>query len=259
MPGNETVGCAEVRPELLGYQRGRLAPALTTAIEAHLDGCPACARAATAEEVLTDLLERGLPQHPASLALKRRLAAQWRPAPPERARWWRGWPGLAPALAVALVLVVVTPLAHRWTADGPGPATLAGEAVNDHLRIVSGQRPLEVEAGGIHQVKPWFAGKLDFAPVVLGGDTADFPLQGGAVEYFLDRRAAVFVYKRRLHTVTLLVVRAEGLPWPAAGQRSSRSERGFNVVLWRAGELGYALVSDVDARELAELAGRLAG
>jgi hypothetical protein len=27
--------------------------------------------------------------------------------------------------------------------------------------------------------------------------------------------------------------------------------------MWRRGELGYALVSDVDARELRELAGRL--
>jgi anti-sigma factor RsiW len=136
---------------------------------------------------------------------------------------------------------------------------MVGEAVNDHLRIVSGQHALEVEAGGIHQVKPWFAGKLDFAPVVTFGDDAEFPLQGGAIEYFLDRRAAVFVYKRRLHTVSLLVFRAEGLPWPAGGRRSTEAERGFNVVLWRWGELGYALVSDLDAPELAELAGRLAG
>ena len=35
--------------------------------------------------------------------------------------------------------------------------------------------------------------------------------------------------------------------------------RGFNVILWREGELGYALVSDVDARELARLGEKLAG
>ena len=53
--------------------------------------------------------------------------------------------------------------------------------------------------------------------------------------------------------------RADGLPWPAGGRRSTRVERGFNVVLWRAGELGYTLVSDLDAQELSELADRLAG
>jgi anti-sigma factor RsiW len=36
-------------------------------------------------------------------------------------------------------------------------------------------------------------------------------------------------------------------------------DRGFNVILWRAGDLGYALVSDLDARELADLGSRLAG
>jgi anti-sigma factor RsiW len=262
MRSSRPVECAEVRRELLDYQRGRLEPERTAAIRAHVDDCPACAREAAAEDALTDLLERGLPQHPASLAFKRRLAAHWPPAAaPVQARWWRRWPALTPALAVALVLVVGTPLSYEWATrqGGRHTAGMVAEAVNDHLRLVSGHHALEVEAGGIHQVKPWFAGKLDFAPVVAFGGDAEFPLQGGAVEYFLDRKAAVFVYKRRLHTVSLLVFRADGLPWPAGGRRSTRVERGFNVVLWRAGELGYTLVSDLDAQELSELADRLAG
>jgi anti-sigma factor RsiW len=36
------------------------------------------------------------------------------------------------------------------------------------------------------------------------------------------------------------------------------AERGFNVIMWRRGELGYALVSDVDARELRQLAAKMA-
>jgi anti-sigma factor RsiW len=129
--------------------------------------------------------------------------------------------------------------------------------VNDHLRVLDGRRPLDVESGGLHQVKPWFQGRLDFAPVVAFAGDDEFPLKGGAVDYFLDRKAAVFVYGRRLHTVSLVVLRAEGLTWPATPQRMS--ERGFNVVLWRAGDLGYALVSDVDAGELSMLAARLGG
>ena len=35
--------------------------------------------------------------------------------------------------------------------------------------------------------------------------------------------------------------------------------RGFNVRLWQAGGLGYALVSDVDGADLAQLAARLGG
>src|SRR6185369_13609046 len=87
-----------------------------------------------------------------------------------------------------------------------------------HLRVLVSEHPLEIESGGMHQVKPWFTGRLDFAPVVpfLGDD--EFPLQGGAVGYFLDRKAATFVYKRRLHTISLFVFRADGLSFPTRGQ-----------------------------------------
>jgi anti-sigma factor RsiW len=261
MRSSRPVECAEVRAALIDYQRGRLQPAPADAIRTHLDDCPACARAAAAEDALTDLLDHRLPQHPASPALKRRLAAGWPTAAPAPPPWWRRRIGLAPALAAALVLLVLAPLSYEWAGVRRGwdRAGVVAEAVNDHLRIVSGHHPLEVEGGGIHQVKPWFTGKVDFAPAVTFEGDADFPLQGGAVEYFLDRKAAVFVYRHRLHTVSLLVVRTEGLPWPAGPGRSTRVERGFNVVLWRMGDLGYALVSDLDAQGLSELAGRLGG
>jgi len=86
------------------------------------------------------------------------------------------------------------------------------------------------------------------------------------VGYFMDRKTATLVYARRLHSISVFVFRADGLPWPRAGlERQGRLEihrtasRGFNVLLWREGELGYALVSDVDPRDLALLATKLAG
>jgi anti-sigma factor RsiW len=151
----------------------------------------------------------------------------------------------------------------RATGDA---APLVGEAVTDHLRVLTSQNPLEIRSGGIHQVKPWFEGRLDFAPVVRFAGDDEFPLQGGSVGYFLDRKAAVFVFKRRLHVVTLLVFPAQGMPWPTRGLTAlgdarayAAASRGFNVLLWREGDQGYALVSDVDTPELTRLALRLAG
>ncbi len=86
-------------------------------------------------------------------------------------------------------------------------------------------RPLDVESGAIHQVRPWFAGKVDFAPAVLFPGDADFPLRGGTVERSLDRQAAVLVYARRLHPVSLLVFQANGSRpsgAPASAARTSR-------------------------------------
>ncbi len=221
------------------------------------------------DRALRDALTR-LPRHSAPAELKARLAARYDVASTSagarpRARSARNF-GFA--FAAAIALLVVGAAFVRRTGDVPSDATaqLVTEATNDHLRILYGEHPLEVASGGIHQVKPWFAGKLDFAPVIAFEGDDEFPLQGGAVAYFVDRKAAAFVYKRRLHTLSLFVFRAAGLPWPQRGlepigrvKAQSSNERGFHVLMWRDGELGYALVSDVDPRDMRELAAKLAG
>ena len=40
------------------------------------------------------------------------------------------------------------------------------------------------------------------------------------------------------------------------GGMSAKDERGFTTILWRRGALGYALVSDIDRRELTSLAAK---
>jgi anti-sigma factor RsiW len=257
--------CEEARSQLLDYQRGLLASAAHEAVRAHLDECPQCAHEEAVERNLSEALERRLPQYAAPFGLKRRLTAGW-PAPssarPRRHRQWRSAltaAGLAAALA--LLVVLVQPSVRPPLVDGA--SALALEAVNDHLRILEPGRRLEVQSDDVHQVRPWFAGRLDFAPIVPFAGDGDFPLRGGAIERFLDRRAAVFVYGRRLHTVSLLVFRSDGLPWPEgedSGMRrtASLTVRGFNVLLWRERDLGYALVSDLNAAELRALGTRLA-
>jgi anti-sigma factor RsiW len=239
-----------------------LRPEVESEVAGHLAGCAGCAREEAIEHALTGVLDR-LPQRAAPLALKRRLAAQWpAPVPARRGRWLRR---LVPALAVAAALLVALPVSYQL-GQSARPAAMVAEAVNDHLRLLASQHPLDIESSNFHQVKPWFEGRLDFAPLVgfLGDD--QFPLKGGAVGYFLDRKAAVFVYQRRLHVISLFVFRGDGLPWPSrglkslAGLRGSETvSRGFSVLLWRSGELGYALVSDVDPAELGRLALKIAG
>jgi anti-sigma factor RsiW len=254
------VNCDEVRLNLRDHQRGRLGATAVDDLHAHLATCPDCAHVAIAEQELTDVLERRLSQHPASFALKRRLAAQWPREAPKPA-WWHAWrPAPLAALALAaLVLAVVPVVYYQRTASREASAAQAmvAEAVNDHLRVLSSPQPVQIESGGLHQVKPWFEGRLDFAPVVTFEGDADFPLKGGALGYFFDRKAAVFVYTRRLHPISLFVFRADGLRWPAGDGAITTDERGFTVVVWRQAALGYALVSDVDRRELTSFAGKL--
>jgi anti-sigma factor RsiW len=242
--------CKQARELNLEGVRGTLSPELAAELDAHRSTCARCRADAEAERVLDDALETKLPQYAAPMALKRKLAVSW-PAGPSPARTPSRVRRLAApiALAVGLALAVgsATGFVVQRRADW---SRLEGESVNDHLRVLEGAELAQV-TGGLHEVKPWFGGRLDFAPMVRFAGSADFPLQGGAVEPFLDRRAAVFVYKRRLHAASLFVVRADGLAFPA----TSRTEtvRGFNVVMWKEADQGYALVSDLSLPELLEL------
>ncbi|HXA98115.1 MAG TPA: zf-HC2 domain-containing protein [Candidatus Dormibacteraeota bacterium] len=255
--------CEDAQSLLLDAQRGRLAAEARARLDAHVRTCAACTHEVAAEQLLSEALEARLPQHAAPVALKRRLAAAWPdPAAPARPSI-RGRRWLVPGLAVAAMLLLALPLYYPRAGDRS--TVMVAEAVNDHLRVLTSQHPLDIESGGMHQVKPWFEGRLDFAPVVRFLGDQDYPLQGGAIGYYLDRKAAVFVFHRRLHAISLLVFPAEGLPWPRGDlRRVGRADayvsasRGFNLVLWRDGELGYALVSDVDAPELIGLAAKLA-
>ena len=134
------------------------------------------------------------------------------------------------------------------------------------MRVVASTHPLDVESGGIHQVKPWFTGRIDFAPRVAFSGDGDFPLVGGSLGYVFDRKAAVLVFKRRCTPSRCWCFRPTGSP----GRRSRRctvgrlsvvaqSRRGFSVLLWRDGDLGYALVSDVARADLETLATKIAG
>jgi len=259
--------CHDVRDQLLDFQQGRLAPDLVTGVRRHLDGCGDCAHADLVERELTQVLERRTPQYSAPVALKRKLAANWPAsapaAPRSRGRSWLRL-SLPAALAGAALLLVVPSVRELVTPKSEGAQIMVGEAVNDHVRMLQSQRPLEVESSGLHQVIPWFSGKLDFAPGIRFAGDEEFPLRGGAVGYFVDRKAAALVYGRRLHSISLFVFKADGLPWPTARlEPAGRAEvyrtsaRGFNVLLWRDGELGYALVSDVNAADLLLLASKL--
>jgi anti-sigma factor RsiW len=225
------------------------------------------------ERALDAALEKHLPRYRPSAAFERRLRERLVVADTTVASargpalGWRALvvsalrAGLVP-FASALGAAALVVLALRLGAPRP-PAddwSLVDEAVSDHLRVVASTRPPEIESGGIHQVKPWFTGRVDFAPRVAFAGDDDFPLVGGSLGYVRDHKAAVFQFRRRLHAITLLVFPAAGVPWPgreivslAGREVVERASRGFSVLLWRDADLGYALVSDVARAELETL------
>jgi anti-sigma factor RsiW len=263
--------CASARELLHDLRRGRLDPVRAAQIRAHLEACAGCAGEEAAEAALDEALAERLPRYPAPSALRRRVeelaSASWG-APPAARPPRRSRPALrrvlGPAAVAAMALLTAGVLYQQHLRiRGEAVDRLADDVVTDHLRLLASAHPHDLESSLNHEVKPWFEGRLDFAPVVPG-DRGELRLLGGAVGYVLDRKAAVMSYALRRHRVTLLAFPSAGISWPGANRTAggvpayAAYRRGFGVVLWRAGDLAYALVSDVNAKELEALAAQLA-
>ena len=255
--------CRTTRLLFSDAQNGRLALDNLKQRQLHLRACDPCSQAEQTESALTRVLRDRLPGHPASAALRNRLEARWL-ASPRRVALPRLRSVLVP-IGVAAALVLAMSLGFSMGKRRGDPMALLGtEAVNDHLRMLEGEAPLQVQASDLHQVKPWFAGKLDFAPPITFKGDDDYPLLGGQVARFLERRVACFVFARRLHKISLFVVPKQDLAGPresptgfAATPEQSFTSRGFSVVSWERGELAYLLVSDLNTAELLELGRRI--
>jgi anti-sigma factor RsiW len=130
-------------------------------------------------------------------------------------------------------------------------ALLVRQVRDSHVRSLLAAHLYDVESSDQHTVKPWFAGRLDFAPWVSNLADEGFRLLGGRLEYFDNRPVAALVFKRRDHVINLLT-------WPEAkaaanGPHLDRLE-GHQIVHWSAGGMTYWAVSDLNAAELQDFA-----
>jgi len=112
---------------------------------------------------------------------------------------------------------------------------------------------VDVTSSDQHTVRPWFNGKIDFAPPVADFAASGFPLVGGRVDYIGGRPVAALVYRHDRHLVNVFIWPAGGAP---AGQQEFSSQ-GYHLVRWNDADLEYWAVSDLNARELAVLAALL--
>ncbi len=221
---------------------GELPIADSIEMEGHVRTCPVCAaeyrRALALRSALRDRSFLASPPPGLEGRVRAALRRSW--GEPRR-------PVLRDALALAAMLVLGVALG-RFLLPGAGRWPAGSDAfVEGHIRALAAGPLTQVASSDHHTVKPWFAGKLDFSPVVPELAADGFPLEGGRVDRVAGRPAAVLVYRRGNHLIGLFeTVSAGGRP---AGVSTSGT-RGFHVARWRAGDLDFAAVSDMDEKEL---------
>jgi anti-sigma factor RsiW len=237
--------CDASRRLLEAYVDGELELVPHLEVESHLQTCAACARAAENLRAGRSLLRDALPRHAAPAGLTRRIRADLPASPAEPSRRGAGprlgrFLVMVGSLAAALVFGIYVGSHRRID-------RLTDDAVSDHVRSLQAGHLTDVVSTDQHTVKPWFAGKIDFAPPVIDLASVGFPLVGGRLDLIDHRTAAAIVYRRRQHAINLFVWPVDGLPVPPTRQ-SERS--GYNLVRWSESDLNFLAVSEIPANEL---------
>jgi anti-sigma factor RsiW len=233
---------------------GELDAAEAAQLATHRAGCPVC-RAAEAELAQARELLQGDLYQPVPDDVRARLLARLDLAPPRPAPTWRfrvvgdfaAWRpstlgfGLGAACAAALMLFVLS----------PAEQSLTEQVVAGHVRALQPGHLEDVLSDDRHTVKPWFDGRIDFAPPVKDLAAQQFPLKGGRLDYIGGRPVAALVYQRDKHVIDLFVRPA------AAGTvvaPETAEKNGYNVVHWVQDGMAFWAVSDVERNQLRNFA-----
>lgn len=148
------------------------------------------------------------------------------------------------AIAVLAIVFVVDPWSARVSSIDQQ------QILDSHVRSMMADHLVDVPSSDRHTVKPWFQGKLNFAPPVPDLAAEGFLLAGGRLDVIDGKPAAALVYRRRSHIINLWI-----RPVDAAdtGILSSTRE-GFHLLSWKRKRMLYWAVSDLNLLELREFA-----
>ena len=243
--------CEQTQTQLHGYLDGELDALSAASFEKHLETCPDCKQSLAAEEALRQSIQKaGLYERaPVSLRVsllgKPESRSAVTPFPAPRVFDWR-W------LAAAAVFLLAVLVGWRQLQPSRGlneTQLMAASLVDAHLRSLQPGHLTDVESTDQHTVKPWFDGRIDFAPPVRDFANEGFPLLGGRLDVAGGRTVAALVYGRRKHIINVFVEKAPSEDyWKGEGE-----SRGYHWLAWQQSGFSICAVSDVAPTDLGQL------
>jgi len=202
-------------------------------IERHVAGCAQC-QALEPEPLGAHATRFAAPE-----LLRRRVLRALEGERPASRFWLGALSGsLGTALAAALAFLLILP---------PSAASLADAVTDAHARAMMANQTIMVASSDHHTVKPWFASHVPLSPPVVDFASEGFVLAGGRIDSIAGHDSAVIVYRHGRHVLDLFVWADSHERLPQSGMR-----HGYRIAFWKAHDLDYAAVSDVDANEFAK-------
>jgi anti-sigma factor RsiW len=245
--GRSDVDCTLHRHLLEAYLDGELGFERTLELEAHLASCPGCSTEVQSWKGIRAAMQDSGLYHRAPAHLESKLRAM---LPGEtlggKASWFQGWIWAAAGAALATAVLLIS-----FATSRPSAVSASQLIVASHIRSLLADHLMDVVSTDQHTVKPWFDGKLDFAPPVQDFAAEGYPLAGGRLDYLENRKVAVLIYRRALHVINLYV-------WPAKDSGSSpigvQTIQGYNLLSWKKNGFELRAVSDLNTAELRDFA-----
>ncbi len=249
--------CREVRVAVSALVDDELSGEQKRLVEEHLASCAACSTIAEDyRRIGRSLKAAAFKSAPADMAERIRLQIA-RETVDDRSPAVGGWKSYA-SQAAALLLVAGLSATAAWHLATTRSAqnSLQGDILSAHVRSLLQDRPTQIASSDRHTVKPWFIGRLDYAPPVRDLTPEGFPLTGARLDFVGDRRVASIIYMRRQHVINLFV-------WPADAGAAAESEpsavKGYNALTWTADGVVHWAISDLNLPELRRFQSLLAG
>ena len=237
-----------IRELLHAYVDGELDLANARQTERHLESCPDCRGAEKAIHELRSALASKTTAYRAPAHLRRNVRAAMRREAKSTRQPLSPWLMFATGAAFAALILGFALFQTTRTARNDA---IVDQVVANHVRSLLAAQLVDVVSSNQHTVKPWFDGKIDFAPEVHDLSANGFPLVGGRLDYLDGKTVAALVYQRNKHPINLFVMPA------AISQTTSLTvitRRGYNILAWTNNGMKYWAVSDLNQAELREFA-----
>jgi anti-sigma factor RsiW len=235
-----------IRELLHAYVDGELDLANTRETERHLQSCAECRGTEKTIRELRSALTSDATAYRAPARLRRNVRAALRREAKSTRQTLSPW--LMFATGAAFAAVILGFVLFQTTRAARTDA-IVDQLVANHVRSLLAAQLVDVVSSDQHTVKPWFDGKIDFAPDVRDLSAKGFPLVGGRLDYLDGKTVVALVYQRNKHPINLFVT-------PEPTNRSTSPtvvpRRGYNVFSWINNGMKYWAVSDLNQTELRE-------